>query len=155
MLTIKGLVASSLILSVLLMAGCGSDEAKAPEPVQSTDQEPNHTEEKDKVKEEKNVYIDEAGYEGDELEMIKVVNLSTKYRNEGNEDEFLKLFNPNHMKTLTPMKVESIQLESINFMSENVGSVRTTIKYDTKQEPGIALFVFDKTDDKWIISGTD
>lgn len=151
----KALLASSLVLSVLLMAGCGSDEAKSPEPVQSTEQEPAQTEEKDQVKEEQSVYIDEAGHEGDELEMIKVVNLSTKYRNEGNEEEFLKLFNPNHMKTLTSMKVESIQLESINFMSENIGSVETTIKYDTKQEPGIALFVFEKKDGKWIISGTD
>lgn len=39
------------------------------------------------------------------------------------------------------MKVESIQLELINFMSENVESVETTINCDTKQEPGMALFV--------------
>lgn len=37
-------------------------------------------------------------------------------------------------------------------MSENIGSDETTIKYDTKQELGLALFVFEKTDGTWIIS---
>ncbi|MEK4439173.1 hypothetical protein [Paenibacillus sp. FSL K6-2862] len=151
----KFLLASTLILSVALIAGCGSDEAKAPDSDLSTDQETNKTEANEQVKENQQVYIDESGHEGDELELIKIVNLSTKYRNEGNEEEYLKLFNPNNMKTLTPMKIESIQLESVNFRSENVGTVRTTIKYDTKEEPGEALFIFEKTDNKWIISGTD
>ncbi|MET1174582.1 hypothetical protein [Paenibacillus amylolyticus] len=151
----KALLASSLVLSVLLMAGCGSDEAEKASPVQSTEQEPAQTEEKDQVKEEQSVYIDEAGYEGDELEMIKVVNLSTKYRNEGNEEEYLKLFNGKNMNSLTSMKIESIKLEDISFMSDKVGTVRTEIKYDNAEEPSIALFVFEKSNNKWILSGTD
>ncbi|MDR6726224.1 putative small lipoprotein YifL [Paenibacillus amylolyticus] len=151
----KFLLASTLILSVVLIAGCGSDGAKEPGSNLNTDQETSKTEGNEQVEENKQVYIDETGHEGDGLELIKIVNLSTKYRNEGNEEEYLKLFNPNNMKTLTPMKIESLKLESVNFRSENVGTVRTTIKYDTMEEPGEALFVFEKTDNKWIISGID
>ncbi|MFS0873191.1 hypothetical protein [Paenibacillus xylanilyticus] len=151
----KMLFATSLTLSVVLIVGCGSEESRTLDPVQSSGNITTKTEENEKFKEDPDVYIDEDGLEDDELKLIQLINLSTKYRNEGNEEEYLKLFNPNHMKTLTTMKVEHIQLESINFMSENIGSVETTIKYDTKQESVQALFVFEKTDGKWIISGTD
>ncbi|WP_427180914.1 hypothetical protein [Paenibacillus sp. TC-CSREp1] len=147
------LLVSSMVLSILLMSGCGSEKTPAKsEPAQSTSEGTTETGEKDQVKD---VYIDEAGHKGDELEMIKVVNLATKYRNEGNEEEYLKLFNQNNVKTLNSKKIKSLELEDISFMSDDVGTVRTTIQYDNGEEPSIALFIFEKSGDKWIISGTD
>jgi len=150
------LTISSILISAFLLSGCSHDDrSKPPTSNQPNPQESTQNEVQTQPDGNQQVYIDEAGHEGEELELIKIVNLSTKYRNEGNEEEYIKLFAPNNMTTLTAQKIESLQLESISFMSENVGTVRTKVKYDHGNEAEIALYIFEKDDNQWIMSGTD
>lgn len=150
------LLANCLIVTAVLLAGCGESKTKEADSAQSTNQEENPVENSNKqVNEEKQIYIDESKYEGDELELVKLINLSTKYRNEGNEEEYLKLFDSITITSLPSTKIASVQIDNINFMSENVGSVRTTIQYETSTEPSIFTYTFNKKDSEWFITDID
>ncbi|MFB5676426.1 hypothetical protein ACE3NQ_08495 [Paenibacillus terreus] len=149
-------MASSLIVSVVLLAGCGESETKRIDSVQPANGEADPTENSnEQVNEEQQIYIDESKYEGDELKLVKLIHLSTKYRNEGNEQEYLKLFDSVTITSLPSSKITGIQIDKINFMSEKVGSVRTIVQYENSTEPSIAAYTFNKKENEWFITDID
>ncbi|MFM9279278.1 hypothetical protein [Paenibacillus jiagnxiensis] len=151
----SALLANCLIVTAVLLASCGesekgTDSAQSPNPKVDLTENSN-----EQVNEEQQIYIDESKYEGDELELVKLINSSTKYRNEGNEEEYLKLFDSATITSLPSEKISSIQVDNINFISEDVGSVRTTIQYETSAEPSIFTYTLNKKDRKWFITDID
>lgn len=152
------LLVSSMVLSVLLMAACGNEKAQAPEPVQSTDQEPNQTEEKEQVQKEKNPIVDEAKYEGEEKELVKILNLSTKFRNEANEKEYMDLVSKEANTTINQMnanKIVDMQVESIDGITDTQGTISTNVTLEGSDEPGFQMYVFHKIDGVWKLYDID
>ncbi|WP_427050997.1 hypothetical protein [Paenibacillus sp. TC-CSREp1] len=153
----KMLLVSSVVLSMLLMAACGNEKEKAPETVQSTDQETNQTEETDQVQKEQNPMVDEAKYEGEEKELVKILNLSTKYRNEGNEKEYMGLVSnePNTpINQMNANKIVDMQVESIDGITDTQGTISANVTLEGS-EPGLNMYVFHKVDGMWKIYDID
>ncbi|SDM33628.1 hypothetical protein SAMN05428961_11448 [Paenibacillus sp. OK060] len=153
----NALLASSLVLSVLLMSGCGSDDAKAPHSVQSTEQEPAQTQEKEQVKEDQQVFVDESKFEGEEQELVKLLNLSTKYRNEGDQAAYMDLVSdePNTpINQMNSKKIADMQIDSIGEISESQGTIIATVTTEGST-PGSTMYIFHKTKGVWKIYDID
>ncbi|WP_230874013.1 hypothetical protein, partial [Paenibacillus woosongensis] len=76
-----------LALCIFLLTAC-SNGLNVFSPSHSSNQDNQHNEVNNNVQ---NPYIVENDYVGEQLELVKLLNLSTKYRNEANSDEFMKL----------------------------------------------------------------
>ncbi|PYY30952.1 hypothetical protein [Paenibacillus illinoisensis] len=150
------LLASSFGLTVLLTA-CGSDTAEVPDSVQSTDIESKQTEVKNQVKEEQQVFVDESKYEGEEQELVKLLNLLTKYRNEGDEAAYMALISdePNTpINQMNPKKLVAVQIDSIDGVTETQGTITATVTLEGAS-PGSTMYVFHKMNSEWKIYDID
>lgn len=103
--------------------------------------------------------VDESIYEGDALEITKLINLSIKYRNEGDAAAYRKLFGPgSNMNELQPdaKPVEEMQIADIHYSEKDGASiVYPMIKREGDTGlwmPGYALL---KKDGKWLIYDID
>lgn len=103
--------------------------------------------------------VDESIYEGDALEIAKLINLSIKYRNEGDAAAYRKLFGPGfNMNELQPnaQKVKEMQIADIHYSEKDGASiVYPMIKREGVADiwmPGYALL---KKDGKWFIYDID
>ncbi|OWR30048.1 hypothetical protein CDO73_13330 [Saccharibacillus sp. O23] len=103
--------------------------------------------------------VDESIYEGDALEIAKLINLSIKYRNEGDAAAYRKLFGPgSNMNELQPnaQPVKEMQIADIHYSEADGASiVYPMIKREGETElwmPGYALL---KKDGKWLIYDID
>ncbi|MUG46961.1 hypothetical protein, partial [Paenibacillus woosongensis] len=76
-----------LALCIFLLTACSNGQ-NVSSPSRSSNQNNEHNEVNNNVQ---NPYIVENDYAGEQLELVKLLNLSTKYRNEANSDEFMKL----------------------------------------------------------------
>ncbi|MEK4438982.1 hypothetical protein [Paenibacillus sp. FSL K6-2862] len=152
----RALLASSIVLSVLLISACGSDEAKAPDPAPSTGQESNQTEE-DQAKEDQQIFVDESKYEGEEQELVKLLNLSTKYRNEGDETAYMALISdePNTpINQMNSKKIADLKIDSIDGVTETQGTISATVTTEG-DSPGSTMYVFHKINGEWKIYDID
>ncbi len=103
--------------------------------------------------------VDESIYEGDALEIAKLINLSIKYRNEGDAAAYRKLFGPgSNMNELQPnaQPVTEMQIADIHYSEKDGASiVYPMIKREGVADiwmPGYALL---KKDGKWFLYDID
>lgn len=109
------------------------------------------------------MYIDEGLYTGDELEMIKLINLRMKYLWEVDENNYMSLFHKDSPINAIPLfKIESTKLRSEISIREQknvyqaVVSV-TELRYDSEDENN-PTYVFQKDKKEgaeWLIRDID
>ncbi|OXM15300.1 hypothetical protein [Paenibacillus herberti] len=106
---------------------------------------------------EKQVYIDESQYEGDELALVKLLNQSTKYRNEENEAEYMALISDEPYTPITQMgsdKIIDIRIKAIGDISDTMGVIETLVTTEGLPQ-GFQMYVFHKINGQWKIYDID
>ncbi|WP_217596587.1 hypothetical protein [Cohnella sp. GbtcB17] len=99
--------------------------------------------------------IDENKYSGQELELVQIINKSTKLLNDRNEREYLALFaKSSPVSQLNKKKVTRIEVVSLGPINKDTASVETKIWMDTEPET-TKLYSFTKEDDVWKIYDID
>ena len=105
-------------------------------------------------------YLDESAYYGEELELVKLVNLATRYFNEHMEKEFQELINGEDLISYGVWNnYESIvALGNVTFGKITDTDASLTVWHSTifKDDPSMikencTIFVFSKTDIGWEI----
>lgn len=149
------IVLTILLLSMLLLAGCGQSNTNG-NSERSTNSDITNKEQND-VANEQQVYIDESSYEGEELELVKVLNKSIKYRNERNENEFMALISnepDTPIKQMNLKKVINIQIDRIGDISDTTGVIQALITTENAPQSS-TMYVFHKINGQWKIYDID
>ncbi|GKU79183.1 hypothetical protein [Paenibacillus sp. L3-i20] len=108
-------------------------------------------------------YIDEANYEGDELEVIKVINLRVKYIWEENESDYMKLLYKDSMVSNFPSdKIVGISLRDTISITEQKYVYQAVVQVMQKRLDStaeqISVYVLLKTKEEnasWTIQDID
>ncbi|SDS89915.1 hypothetical protein SAMN05444162_2554 [Paenibacillaceae bacterium GAS479] len=148
---IKSTLFVSVTVSALLLAGCGHSE-KAENSAQTANQNSNN-----ETANEKQVYIDESQYEGEELALVKLLNQSTKYRNEGDEAKYLALISDDPHTPITqmnPNKIIEIRIDGIGDISDTMGTIQASVTTEGTPQ-GTRTYVFHKANGQWKIYDID
>lgn len=99
--------------------------------------------------------IDEKKYSGQELDLVQIINKSTKLLNDRNESEYLALLaKGSPISQLNKKKITRIEVVSIGPINKDTASVETKIWMDTEPET-TKLYSFTKEDDVWKIYDID
>jgi hypothetical protein len=102
------------------------------------------------------VCIDQSQFTGDELELIKLVNLSVEYRNKGDEKSYFALFNSNvdPNRKLPLQKIVQMRLESIKVFNEDSAMI---VAYAITESDGefARTYTFTMENSKWKIADID
>jgi hypothetical protein len=100
--------------------------------------------------------IDESEYSGLELELVKLINLSTQYLNARDEKAYLSLFIVDSPITqLNAKTISIIEVESINLESQDSATAATTRWMDSEFEGSHKMYSFVKIEGIWKIADID
>lgn len=100
--------------------------------------------------------IDESEYSGLELELVKLINLSTQYLNTRDEKAYLSLFTVDSPITqLNAKTISKIEVESINLESQDSAAAATTRWMDSDVEGSHKMYTFMKIEGTWKIADID
>ncbi|CAM3134665.1 hypothetical protein PALU110988_03825 [Paenibacillus lupini] len=100
--------------------------------------------------------IDESEYSGLELELVKLINLSTQYLNARDEKAYLSLFIVDSPITqLNAKTISKIEVESINQESKDSATAATTRWMDSDFEGSHKMYSFVKLKGTWKIADID
>jgi len=152
----KNVVIASMVISIIIfLSACGQEETNKNS--DSSGQNITSETETNTVTEKKEVYVDESKYTGDELALVNVLNQSIKFRNEGNETEYMALISDEPDTPINQMntkKIEDIQVDHIGDISEKMGTIQATITTEGVS-PGSTIYVFHKVNNVWKIYDID
>ncbi|MCM3785410.1 hypothetical protein M3231_20770 [Neobacillus mesonae] len=113
----------------------------------------------DPVKSQKNqittdTKVDESLYEGEELELIKLVNLSVQYRNEGNEEKFKNLLSTNSaIISINKNEISDIEIHAIGDITDTQAVIEANVT--TQGITNLTIYVFLKENGSWKIADID
>ncbi|MDR6726154.1 putative small secreted protein [Paenibacillus amylolyticus] len=149
-------LSSCLLLSCALLAGCGDKESEIlPADVQSAGQEISQKDAQSQIIKDKQAIIDETRYEGEELELVQLLNLSIKLRNERNETEYMKLITDDSpVGQMNTKKVTEVKIENIGDISDTQGTISAMIEMEGA-DSSLITYVFQKKDGEWKIYDID
>lgn len=103
-------------------------------------------------------YVDEEQYDGDELEILKLINASTKARNAGDAEAYRKLFiensNVGGLREDAP-GIEEVQL--MNFQPPSADTAIVPVHYRVEGESSVRSnsYAFVRQEGKWMIYDID
>lgn len=150
----KWILSTCLILTITA-TGCGNNSNnQGQETAKNTQNVSNNSENSTTINPQKS-YVNEAQYSSTELELIKLINQSTKYRNENNKKEYLKLFTSDSLiRQINKNKIIDIKIDHIGDISEKQASIETTVTTDNS-DPSSHIYVFHKENNNWLIYDID
>lgn len=143
-----------LALCIFLLTACSNGQ-NVSSPSRSSNQNNEHNEVNNNVQ---NPYIVENDYVGEQLELVKLLNLSTKYRNEANSDEFMKLISSEPdtpIKQMNTKKVVDMKISNIGEITGSQGSIVTMTTTEDDSEGNLVIYVFHKINGEWRIYDID
>ncbi|MEY8744481.1 hypothetical protein AB9M62_34775 [Bacillales bacterium AN1005] len=164
-----------LVLVVLVLTACQNQSSERVRESSSTRATNNETEQIASENEsssevvvepvvEEPVYLDEANYSGDELEIIQLINARIRYLEEEDEQQYLQLFQEQSGVSSMP----SYKIESVTFTSDLTIKEQRTLyeglvfleetRFGGKKSP--SMYVFTKLKDegdsaRWKFAGID
>ncbi|MEX1030065.1 MAG: hypothetical protein WDZ91_08485 [Paenibacillaceae bacterium] len=101
-------------------------------------------------------YIDESLYEGDDLEFVKLINLSVQYINSEDETAYKGLLSSDTgIGTMPNRKVQKVELLGIGDVTETQAAVRTNWWMDENDTSEFGIYVFRKEQNVWRIYDID
>lgn len=143
-----------LTLFILLLAAC-SNEEYAGDPSQTTDKNMEHYEISEN---DQRPFVSEEDYSGEQLKLVELLNLSTKYRNESNSDKYMKLISTEPdtpIKQMNTKKIVDMKIYSIGDITEAQGSIVVMTILENETEAGFQHYVFRKINGEWKIYDID
>lgn len=109
---------------------------------------------KDSVEKEPK-YIDESKYENVDLDLVKLINLSVKYINNGDETAYKGLLSSaSPINAMPKVKVHKVELLTIGDITDAQAAVETNFWNEDGIE-AMRMFVFKKENNEWRIFDID
>lgn len=89
------------------------------------------------------------------MELIKLVNLITEYRNNGDEESYFSLFDskldPN--RNMPSHKITTIKFESVKVISDDLATAAVFVT--TTDSEYTQIYTFSREDNEWRIADID
>lgn len=108
-------------------------------------------------------YIDEMNFNGEKLEVIKVINLRAEYFNNRDKEKYASIFTPDSSQSdidaYKDIPTIIIKLSDPKFMSESDTQITVSVHEEYKDSPygpvGDTQYTLMKDEGVWMISGID
>jgi len=100
--------------------------------------------------------INESQYAGDELELVKLVNLTTRYTNDRNEGAYMKILTSD-----SPVQgisgtgtITNVVIKHIGDITNSSASISANVTYEN-EDPISKIYTFKKKNNKWLLADFD
>ncbi|MDO3410292.1 hypothetical protein QWJ34_11015 [Saccharibacillus sp. CPCC 101409] len=104
-------------------------------------------------------YADESGYDGEELDMLKLINASIERRNAGDAEGYAQKFTPNaQMGVLQdhPGKVAETLIADIRYLQDSPTTIVNVLqRYEEEKDTRGSAYALQKQNGNWIIVDID
>ncbi|WP_046216250.1 hypothetical protein [Paenibacillus wulumuqiensis] len=138
------------VLSTVALSGCSN-----PSTTSSSNNQPASSTSITK-QDSQQAMLNESQYAGSELELIKLINLSTQYTNDQNKDAYMKLLTSDSpiQGIMGKGKITNVEIKHIGDITKNQASISADVTYENNN-PTSKIYTFKKQNNKWLLADFD